>query len=122
MRPIEPFVIAGVALRSRLLIGTGKFPSPAVMARAIEASQTQVVTVALRRVDIASPTDPTLSAIDLSKVRLLPNTSGARDAEEAVRLARLARAAAGTVAESNNAETSEKVSVRIMAMSLTRKH
>jgi thiazole synthase len=95
--PVEdgPFTIAGVAFESRLLIGTGKFPGPEVMAEAILASGTELVTAALRRVDLNAPDDPTLSHLDLTKYRLLPNTSGARDAEEAVRLARLARAATG---------------------------
>jgi thiazole synthase len=93
---LPELVIQGVALRSRLFVGTGKFRSPEVMAAAVEASGTEVVTVALRRVDIESPEDPMLSALDFSRYRLLPNTSGARDAEEAVRLARLARAASGT--------------------------
>lgn len=89
----EQLVIAGRAFRSRLLMGTGKFSSPGVMKSAIEASGTEIVTVALRRVDLDDPHDGILSAIDTSKYLLLPNTSGARDAEEAVRLARLARAA-----------------------------
>jgi len=89
----ESLVIAGRSFRSRLLMGTGKFPSPEAMKRAIEASGAEIVTVALRRVDINSPQDSILSVIDASRCLLLPNTSGARDAEEAVRLARLARAA-----------------------------
>lgn len=94
--PIDPLVIDGVTFSSRLLIGTGKYPSPEVMARAVDASGTELVTVALRRVDIEDPNDNTLSALDFTKYRLLPNTSGARDADEAVRLARMARAANGT--------------------------
>jgi len=90
---LGPLTIAGVMFRSRLLVGTGKFSSPRVMAEAIAASGTELVTAALRRVDLHNPEDPTLSHLDLSKYRLLPNTSGARDAQEAVRLARLARAA-----------------------------
>lgn len=66
------------------------------MAEAIDASETEVVTVALRRVDLKNPKDATLSALDLKKYRLLPNTSGARDADEAVRLAQLSRAMSGT--------------------------
>jgi thiazole synthase len=89
-------VIAGVELRSRLFVGTGKFPSPQVLAAAVEASGTEVVTVALRRVDLEGPGDPTLAALDRGRHRLLPNTSGARTAEEAVRLARMARAACDT--------------------------
>lgn len=89
----DSLVIAGRAFRSRLLLGTGKFASSETMKQAIEASGTDVVTVALRRVDLSNPGDSILSAIDTGRTLLLPNTSGARDAEEAVRLARLARAA-----------------------------
>ena len=63
------------------------------MVAAMEASGCEIVTVALRRVDVDNPADSLLSHIDREKYLLLPNTSGARDAEEAVRLARLARAA-----------------------------
>ena len=96
MGRLEPFRIDGVELSSRLLVGTGKFPSPESMAQAIEASGTEIVTVALRRVDLDAPDDRTLAALDFDRYRLLPNTSGARDADEAVRLARLGRAASGT--------------------------
>ena len=89
----EPLIIAGRSFKSRLLLGTGKFSSPEVMKRAIEASGTDVVTVALRRVELENPDDSILSVIDTARYLLLPNTSGARDAQEAVRLARLARAA-----------------------------
>jgi thiazole synthase len=90
----EPLVIAGERLRSRLFLGTGKFPSNDALRAAIEASGTEVVTVALRRVDLSEdgPED-VLAAIDRDHIRLLPNTSGAADADEAVRLFRLARAA-----------------------------
>lgn len=88
----DTLVIAGRAFSSRLLVGTGKFPSGAVMAGAIEASGTEIVTVALRRVDLTRPGEDILSFIDPARHLILPNTSGARDAEEAVRLARLARA------------------------------
>lgn len=87
-------VIAGRKFDSRLMIGTGKFPSAAALREAIEGSGSQIVTVALRRVDLDQPDDEgILSAIDPEKQLILPNTSGARNAEEAVRLARLARAA-----------------------------
>lgn len=89
----KPLVIAGRAFQSRLLLGTGKFGSPASMVRAIDASGAEIVTVALRRVELDNPQDSILSHIDPERYLLLPNTSGARDAEEAVRLARLARAA-----------------------------
>lgn len=87
--------IAGKQFASRLFIGTGKYASNAVMAEAIRCSGTQMVTVALRRVDIENENDDMLAAIDRTKYQLLPNTSGARDAAEAVRLSRLARAASG---------------------------
>lgn len=99
--------IAGRTFRSRLLLGTGKFPSHAAMAEAVDASGCEILTVALRRVDLDSPGnldspenaggDPLegdiLDALDLERVLLLTNTSGAIDADEAVRLALLARAA-----------------------------
>ena len=85
--------IANRIFTSRLMIGTGKFPSAAALREAITASGAEIVTVALRRVDLNTPEEEgILSAIDREKQLLLPNTSGARDAEEAVRLARLARA------------------------------
>jgi len=90
---MDELIIAGRPFASRLLAGTGKFASHALMAAALDASGAEIVTVALRRVDIDRPDDDLLRHIDRDKYLLLPNTSGARDAEEAVRLARLARAA-----------------------------
>jgi len=90
----DPLTIAGVRFSSRLLLGTGKFSSAQVLARALEAAGAEIVTVALRRVDLGDPADPLLGGI-ADRFRLLPNTSGARDAADAVRLARLARAAGG---------------------------
>ena len=92
---MDSLVIAGRTLRSRLFVGTGKFANPRAMAGAIEASGAEVVTVALRRVDLHDPDDSMLSHIDFDRFLMLPNTSGARDAEEAVRIATLARAASG---------------------------
>ena len=92
---MNKLVIAERQFNSRLLVGTGKFASCEIMADAIEKSGTEIVTVALRRVDIENENDDMLSAIDRKKYLLLPNTSGARDANEAVRLAKLARAATG---------------------------
>jgi thiazole synthase len=92
---MDKLTIAGRTFDSRLLVGTGKFSSPQVMAQALAASGADIVTVALRRVDIDNPADDTLREIDRDRYLLLPNTSGARTAEEAVRLARLARAATG---------------------------
>jgi thiazole synthase len=81
---------------SRLLLGTGKYPSVSTMRAALEASGAEIVTVALRRVDLTGGKDPQadmLEEIDAEKVLVLANTSGAMNAEEAVRLARLAVAA-----------------------------
>ncbi|GAB6174966.1 thiazole synthase [Paradesulfitobacterium aromaticivorans] len=84
--------IGGVKLTSRLFVGTGKFPAHAVVPSVIEAAASQVVTMALRRVDWQNPQENILNYLTDGLV-LLPNTSGARTAEEAVRIARLARAA-----------------------------
>src|ERR1700733_9459613 len=91
-----PIRIADREFQSRLLIGTGKFPSNLLMREALEASGTQIVTVALRRADLSGNHDPfanILDYIDPKQYLLLPNTSGAMNAEEAVRLARLAASA-----------------------------
>src|SRR5688500_8522829 len=96
MRLAEPLTIAGRQFQSRLLIGTGKFSSPELMRDALAASGTQIVTVALRRADLSGEKDPfanILEFIDPKKYLVLPNTSGAMTADEAVRLARLAAAA-----------------------------
>ncbi len=92
---MDTLTIAGREFGSRLFLGTGKFPSNDSLRAAIEASGTAMVTVALRRIDLAPPAGETdvLQAIDADRVLLLTNTSGAIDAEEAIRLARLARAA-----------------------------
>ncbi len=92
----QPLTIAGRKFRSRLILGTGKFSSPEMMRSALEASGAEMVTVALRRADLSGRKDPfanILEFIDGDKFLLLPNTSGAMNAEEAVRLARLAAAA-----------------------------
>lgn len=92
----DPLVIAGRTFSSRLLLGTGKFASNETMATALEASGTEIVTVALRRADLSGKHDPfanILDHIDPKRYLLLPNTSGAMNATEAVRLARLARTA-----------------------------
>jgi thiazole synthase len=92
----RPLVIAGREFRSRLILGTGKFPSPEAMRDALAASGTEIVTVALRRADLSGQKDPfanILEFIDPKRYLLLPNTSGAMNADEAVRLARLAAAA-----------------------------
>jgi len=92
----EALVIAGRRFRSRLILGTGKFSSPETMRAALEASGAEIVTVALRRADLSGKHDPfanILEFIDPARFLLLPNTSGAMNAEEAVRLSRLAAAA-----------------------------
>jgi len=92
----QPLVIAGRSFRSRLLLGTGKFSSPEAMREALEASGAEIVTVSLRRADLSGKKDPfanILEFIDPDRYLLLPNTSGAMNAAEAVRLARLAVAA-----------------------------
>lgn len=93
---MSTLTIAGREFTSRLFLGTGKFPSNESMRDALAASGTQIVTVALRRADLSGKRDPyanILEFIDPAKYLLLPNTSGAMNAEEAVRLARLAAAA-----------------------------
>ena len=92
---MDKLKIADKEFSSRLLVGTGKFSSSKIMAEAIASSGCEIVTVALRRVNIENANDDMLAAIDRKKYLLLPNTSGARDADEAVRLSRLARAATG---------------------------
>jgi thiazole synthase len=92
----HPLIIAGREFGSRLILGTGKFSAPEAMRDALAASGTGMVTVALRRADLSGKQDPfanILEFIDPKKYLLLPNTSGAMNAEEAVRLARLAVAA-----------------------------
>lgn len=92
----QPLAVAGRIFRSRLILGTGKFASPEAMRDALEASGAELVTVALRRADLTGKKDPfanILEFIDPQRYQLLPNTSGAMNAEEAVRLARLAAAA-----------------------------
>ena len=96
MQPGRSLVIAGREFRSRLILGTGKFSSPETMRAALVRSGAQMVTVALRRADLSGRKDPfanILEFIDPQQYLLLPNTSGAMNAEEAVRLARLAHAA-----------------------------
>ena len=87
-----PFIIAGRAFKNRFLLGTGKFKNKTDLAESIAASQTELVTVALRRVDIERHQENILEYIP-KNVTLLTNTSGARNAQEAVRIARLAREA-----------------------------
>ena len=92
----QTLTIAGRNFGSRLMVGTGKFSAPERMRDALAASGTEIVTVALRRADLSGQKDPfanILEFIDGNKYLILPNTSGAQNAAEAVRLARLAAAA-----------------------------
>lgn len=90
-------VIGGREFRSRLFVGTGKFSSNAVMEQAVLSSETEMVTVAMKRVDTAAPqSDDLLAHIRRENIQLLPNTSGVRDADEAILAAQLAREAFGT--------------------------
>ncbi|MDX2186886.1 MAG: thiazole synthase [Opitutaceae bacterium] len=91
-----PLVIADTTFESRLFLGTGKYSSPEVMADSLAATGTQLVTVALRRVRTDGGTDRILDHLDRRRYRLLPNTSGVRDAKEAVLAAELAREALET--------------------------
>ena len=90
----SPLVIAGKSFRSRLLVGTGKYPSNDVMVRAHEASGAEIITVAVRRVNVNDHSkESLLDYIDTSKYSLLPNTAGCYTAEDAIRTARLGREA-----------------------------
>lgn len=88
---MKNLVIAGKEFESRLFLGTGKFSSNEVMSNAIESSQTQMVTVAMKRLDMNNKSDDMLVHITKPGIQLLPNTSGVRNAKEAVFAAQLAR-------------------------------
>jgi thiazole synthase len=92
----KPLVIAGKTFKSRLIIGTGKYKTYEENARALEASGAEIVTVAVRRVNLTDPNQPKLiDFIDPKKVTYLPNTAGCFTGEDAVRTLRLAREAGG---------------------------
>lgn len=94
---MEKLVIAGREFNSRLFLGTGKFNNNALMAKAIEASETEMVTVAMKRIELQDKQDDLLRhVIQNPNIQLLPNTSGVRNAEEAVFAAQMAREAFGT--------------------------
>lgn len=87
------YQIGPYTFTSRLLLGTGKFSDYAMQRRAIEVSEAEILTFAVRRMNIFEPSQPNLlDQIDLENYRLLPNTAGAKTAEEAVRIAKLAKA------------------------------
>ena len=91
-----PLLIGGKAFKSRLFTGTGKFASGSLLREAVLASGTELVTMAVKRLDFQGRTDAILPALKDLPVTLLPNTSGARTAREAVFAAHLAREALGT--------------------------
>ncbi len=93
---MNKLIIGGKEFSSRLFVGTGKFRSNSEMAAAIKASGSQMVTVAMKRIDMDNRDDDMLRHIMADGIQLLPNTSGVRDAEEAVFAAQLAREAFGT--------------------------
>ena len=88
----DPFVVGGRTLRSRLIHGTGRYASNEILARCLEAAQPDMITVAIRRLNLEGGRSE-LEGIDLRRYTLLPNTAGAQTADGAIRLARLARAA-----------------------------
>ena len=93
---MEKLVIAGREFSSRLFLGTGKFSSNGLMKEAIKASGTEMVTLAMKRVELGDCDDELLTHIASPEIQLLPNTSGVRNAEEAVFAAQMAREAFGT--------------------------
>ena len=93
---MSDLIIAGRAFKSRLFLGTGKFRSNAEMKAAIAASGTEMVTVAMKRIELGDSNDDMLAHVVRPEIQLLPNTSGVRDAEEAVFAAQMAREAFGT--------------------------
>lgn len=93
---MSKLVIGGREFNSRLFVGTGKFSSNSIMEKAIIASGSEMVTVAMKRVDMQNPEDDILVHVNKEHIQLLPNTSGVRDAEEAILAAQLSREAFGT--------------------------
>lgn len=93
---METLKIADRTFTSRLFVGTGKFSSYGLMKQAIEASESEMVTLAMKRIQLNNPEDDMLTHIASPNIQLLPNTSGVRNAEEAIFAAQLAREAFGT--------------------------
>ncbi|TVP80830.1 MAG: thiazole synthase [Puniceicoccaceae bacterium] len=92
----DPLLIAGKSFTSRIFLGTGKYASGAGMRASLEASGSQLVTMAMRRVRAGGQDDGIMEFIDRDRYDILPNTSGVRDAKEAIFAAELAREALGT--------------------------
>src|ERR687887_1697029 len=88
---MDTFTIAGKSFSSRLIVGTGKYSSPAVMVQAHEASGAEMITVAVRRVNLDRTKESLLDYIDTARMFLLPNTAACYTADEAIRTARLGR-------------------------------
>ena len=93
---MSDLIIAGRTFKSRLFLGTGKFRSNAEMKAAIAASGTEMVTVAMKRIELGDSDDDMLAHVVRPEIQLLPNTSGVRDSEEAVFAAQMSREAFGT--------------------------
>ncbi|MBV5259807.1 glycine oxidase ThiO [Synechococcus moorigangaii CMS01] len=99
----DPLIIAGRRFSSRLMTGTGKYPSIAAMQQSVEASGCEIVTVAVRRVQTNAPGHEGLAeALDWGKIWMLPNTAGCQTAEEAIRVARLGREMARLLGQEDN--------------------
>jgi thiazole synthase len=99
----RPLIIAGRTFKSRLMTGTGKYPSMQTMQESVAASGCEIITVAVRRVQTKAPGHEGLAeAIDWSKIWMLPNTAGCKTAEEAVRVARLGREMAKLLGQEDN--------------------
>ncbi|MEB3340867.1 thiazole synthase [Okeania sp.] len=99
----QPLIIAGKKFSSRLMTGTGKYPTIETMQQSIEASGCEIVTVAVRRVQTQAPGHEGLAeAIDWKKIWMLPNTAGCQTAEDAVRVARLGREMARLLGQEDN--------------------
>ena len=93
---MSKLIIAGREFNSRLFLGTGKFSSNDLMKDSIVASETEMVTVAMKRISLGDANDDMLKHIVDKNIQLLPNTSGVRDAKEAVFAAKMSREAFGT--------------------------
>ncbi len=99
----KPLIIAGKKFSSRLMTGTGKYPTIETMQQSIEASGCEIVTVAVRRVQTQAPGHEGLAeAIDWQKIWMLPNTAGCQTAEDAIRVARLGREMAKLLGQEDN--------------------
>ena len=92
----DQLIIGGREFSSRLFLGTGKFSSNTLMQQAIEASGAEMVTMAMKRIDMSNAQDDMLTHIKLDNIQLLPNTSGVRNAQEAILAAQMARECFGT--------------------------